>query len=84
MQNIFQNLLTFLFHCGILYQVTIKQNAVLTLRFRVRWVNTEKGQRETSAFGMSAGDLRSRFFVLYAHGRPWAARLQALMEVFYH
>ena len=49
------------FH-GNIYQVTIKQNAVLTLRFRVRWVYTEKNRN--FLFWVSVRTvLRSRFFV---------------------
>ena len=49
------------FH-GNIYQVTIKQNAVLTLRFRVRWVYTEKSRN--FLFWVSVRTvLRSRFFV---------------------
>lgn len=49
------------FH-GNIYHVTIKQNAVLTLRFRVRWVYTEKNRN--FLFWVSVRTvLRSRFFV---------------------
>ena len=54
--------LTEAFFHGNIYQVTIKQNAVLTLRFRVRWVYTEKNRN--FLFWVSVRTvLRSRFFV---------------------
>ena len=74
-----EKVLTFFRRCVIVYQVTIKQNAVLTLRFRVRWVYI-RIRRET-VYGMSAGDLRSRFFVLFV--KEQRLRPQAL-QVFYH